>query len=106
MEVRIVLQSILQAESAELITCRFYIVGTVWNVFVAIVIFFTYMETRGLTLEQIDQRFKGVPRDQLVDITQVYYGVKPITEGELGSNAKLETNAKKDVKNSVEPSQA
>lgn len=100
MEVRIVLQSILQAESARLTMRRFYIVGTVWNVFVAIVIFFTYMETRGLTLEQIDQRFKGVPRDQLVDITQVYYGVKPITEAELGGNAK------QDVKNSVEPSQA
>jgi hypothetical protein len=106
MEVRIAIQSILQAESARLTTSRFYIVGTVWNVFVAVVIFFTYMETRGLTLEQIDQRFKGVPRDQLVDITQVYYGVKPITEGELESNAKLESNAQQDVKSSVEPSQA
>ncbi|RSL59541.1 hypothetical protein CEP54_007250 [Fusarium duplospermum] len=83
---------------------RFYIVGTIWNVFVAIVIFFTYMETRGLTLEQIDQRFKGVPRDQLGDITQVYYGMKPITEGELESTAKLESNAKQDVKKSVESS--
>ncbi|KAH7000945.1 general substrate transporter [Ilyonectria destructans] len=64
---------------------RFYIVGACWNIFVAVVIFFTYLETSGLTLEQIDQRFNGVPRDQLVDIMEVYDGSKPISEGELGN---------------------
>ncbi|KAK7418775.1 hypothetical protein QQX98_003793 [Neonectria punicea] len=64
---------------------RFYIVGVCWNVFVAIVIFFTYLETKGLTLEQIDQRFNGVPRDQLVDIIDAYDGGKPISEAELSN---------------------
>jgi hypothetical protein len=62
---------------------RFYIVGVVWNLFVATVIFFTYLETKGLTLEQIDQRFNGVPRDELVDITEVFNGTKPISDGEI-----------------------
>ncbi|ETS74585.1 hypothetical protein PFICI_13069 [Pestalotiopsis fici W106-1] len=61
----------------------FYIVGVVWNLFVATVIFFTYLETKDLTLEQIDQRFNGVPRDQLVEITEVYNGTKPISDGEI-----------------------
>ncbi|KAJ3543226.1 hypothetical protein NM208_g3686 [Fusarium decemcellulare] len=61
----------------------FYIVGVVWNLFVATVVFFTYLETSGLTLEQIDQRFNGVPRNQLVDITEVYNGTKPISDGEI-----------------------
>ncbi|KAH7157379.1 general substrate transporter [Dactylonectria estremocensis] len=62
---------------------RFYLVGVCWNIFVALVIFFTYMETSGLTLEQIDQRFNGVPRDELVDIVDAFDGGKPISEGEL-----------------------
>jgi hypothetical protein len=49
----------------------------------AIVIWFTYLETKGLTLEQIDQRFEGVPRDQLVDVIQAYDGGKPISDKEL-----------------------
>ncbi len=37
-------------------------------------------------MEQIDKRFDGVPRDQLDDIIDVYNGVKPISEAELGHN--------------------
>ena len=46
----------------------------------AVVIWFTYLETSGLTLEQIDQRFNGVPRDQLNDLIDTYDGGKPINE--------------------------
>ncbi|KAH9909950.1 general substrate transporter [Xylariomycetidae sp. FL2044] len=62
---------------------RFYIVGVAWNIFMATVIFFTYVETKGLTLEQIDQRFKGVPRDQVGDVIEAYDGGKPISDAEL-----------------------
>ncbi|KAG4435625.1 hypothetical protein IFR05_008900 [Cadophora sp. M221] len=65
---------------------RFYIVGVFWNLFAATVIGFTYLETKGLSLEQIDKRFEGVPRDQLEDIIETYNGVKPISEAELGKN--------------------
>jgi hypothetical protein len=61
----------------------FYIVGVVWNTMVAVVIFFTYLETKGLTLEQIDQRFNGVPRDQIVEVVEAFDGGKPISETEL-----------------------
>jgi hypothetical protein len=66
---------------------RFYIVGVCWNVFMALVIGFTYLETKGLTLEQIDQRFNGVPRDQLGDILDIHAGEKPISEAEMGKGA-------------------
>jgi hypothetical protein len=66
---------------------RFYIVGVCWNVFMATVIGFTYLETKGLTLEQIDQRFNGVPRDQLGDILDIHAGEKPISEAEMGKRA-------------------
>uniref|UniRef100_A0A8H7N8S4 Major facilitator superfamily (MFS) profile domain-containing protein n=1 Tax=Bionectria ochroleuca TaxID=29856 RepID=A0A8H7N8S4_BIOOC len=69
---------------------RFYIVGVCWNVFVAIVIAFTYIETKGLTLEQIAQRFEGVPRGEVLDVIEAYDGGKPITE--------LETCEKEDRK--------
>ncbi|KAF1974753.1 MFS general substrate transporter [Bimuria novae-zelandiae CBS 107.79] len=59
---------------------RFYIVGECWNVFMAVVIAFTNLETKGLTPEQIDQRFEGVPRDQLIDVVEAYDGGKPISE--------------------------
>lgn len=72
---------------------RFYIVGVVWNIFVAAIIYFTYLETSGLTLEQIDQRFNGVPRDQLVDITEIFDGMKPISEGEINDNAECSHKA-------------
>ncbi|KAI1869758.1 hypothetical protein JX265_001990 [Neoarthrinium moseri] len=62
---------------------RFYIVGVVWNTFIAVVIFFTYIETKSLTLEQIDQRFNGVPADHLVDVIEAYDGGKPISELEV-----------------------
>ncbi|KAF2648240.1 general substrate transporter [Lophiostoma macrostomum CBS 122681] len=62
---------------------RFYIVGVCWNVFMATVIGITYLETKGLTLEQIDKRFEGVPRDQLVDVIEAFDGGKPISEKEL-----------------------
>ncbi|WQF84160.1 Putative major facilitator, sugar transporter, major facilitator superfamily [Colletotrichum destructivum] len=62
---------------------RFYIVGVAWNILAAFVIYFTYMETKGLILEQIDKRFNGIPRDQLDDVIEAYYGGKPISEGEL-----------------------
>ncbi|KAM5344119.1 hypothetical protein ACJ41O_012656 [Fusarium nematophilum] len=67
---------------------RFYIVGVVWNLFVATVVGFTYLETSGLTLEQIDQRFNGVPRDQLVDITEVFDGTKPISDMDIDNNTR------------------
>ncbi|CAH0028748.1 unnamed protein product [Clonostachys rhizophaga] len=70
---------------------RFYIVGVCWNVFVAIVIAFTYIETKGLTLEQIAQRFEGIPRGEVLDVIEAYDGGKPITE--------LETCEKEDRKN-------
>lgn len=63
----------------------------VWNIFVAIVIFFTYIETKGLTLEQIDKRLHGVPVEQL-DIIEAYDGGKPIEEGEIRKPAKGATN--------------
>ncbi|KAI1399481.1 hypothetical protein F4819DRAFT_465028 [Hypoxylon fuscum] len=62
---------------------RFYIIGVVWDIFVAIVIYFTYVETKGLTLEQIDKRFHGVPVEQ-VDVIDAYDGGRPIAERELG----------------------
>ncbi|GKT97547.1 hypothetical protein Ct61P_15397 [Colletotrichum tofieldiae] len=65
------------------ISWRFYIVGVVWNTLMALVIYFAYMETKGLTLEQIDKRFNGIPRDHLDDVIEAYDGGKPITEGEL-----------------------
>lgn len=49
----------------------------------AIVIGFTYVETKGLTLEQIEKRFEGVPRNELGDITEVYNGNKPIEDSEV-----------------------
>ncbi|XDG10290.1 hypothetical protein ABKA04_009905 [Annulohypoxylon sp. FPYF3050] len=61
---------------------RFYIVGVVWNIFAAIVIYFTYVETKGLTLEQIDNRLHGLPVDH-VDVIEAYDGNKPISDGEL-----------------------
>ena len=62
---------------------RFYIVGVCWNVSVAVAIMLTYLETKGLSLEQIDKRFQGVPRDQLDSIVVVYNGQKPIMETEV-----------------------
>lgn len=56
----------------------------------AVVIWFTYLETKGLTLEQIDQRFNGVPRDQLVDVVDQYDGGKPIDDSELSKELKLD----------------
>lgn len=50
---------------------------------IALVIWFTYLETKGLTLEQIDQRFNGVPRDQIVEVVEAFDGGKPISETEL-----------------------
>ncbi|KAH8897183.1 general substrate transporter [Thozetella sp. PMI_491] len=67
---------------------RFYIVGVCWNVFVATVIAFTYIETKGLSLEQIAQRFQGVPRDQLVDVIEAYDGGNPITGKEVSEKAR------------------
>lgn len=66
---------------------RFYIVGICWNTAVAIVIFFTYLETKGLTLEQIDKRFQGVPRDQIDNVVEEYNGNKPVSDTELDSKA-------------------
>ena len=57
----------------------------------AVVIWFTWLETKGLTLEQIDQRFQGVPRDQLVDIVDVYNGEKPVAEAETVPSSAKET---------------
>lgn len=65
----------------------FYIVGVCWNMFAAIVIWFTYMETQGLTLEQIDQRFEGVPRSQLGNVIVAYNGDKPLSEAEIAGNS-------------------
>ncbi len=65
----------------------FYIVGVVWNIFVATVIFFTYVETKGLTLEQVDKRLRGEPVEE-VDVIDAYDGGRPITEGEMGEPAK------------------
>lgn len=73
---------------------RFYIIGVVWNVLVAVVIYFTYVETKGLTLEQIDKRLHGEPVD--VDVIEAYDGGKPIAEGELGKPT--EATSKVDVK--------
>lgn len=75
---------------------RFYIIGVVWNIFVAIVIYFTWIETMGLTLEQIDKRLHGVPVEQ-IDVIDAYDGGKPITEGELGKPTH-EATASLDVK--------
>lgn len=68
-----------------------------WNVFVAIVIAFTYLETKGLTLEQIDQRFAGVPRDQIDSIVEVYNGEKPVSDNELGKTRATEVTETKAV---------
>jgi hypothetical protein len=59
----------------------------------AVVIWFTYLETSGLTLEQIDQRFNGVPRDQLNDLIDTYDGGKPINESELRNVSRAEASA-------------
>ncbi|KAI1456416.1 general substrate transporter [Annulohypoxylon moriforme] len=61
---------------------RFYIIGVVWNIFAAIVIYFTYVETKGLSLEQIDNRLRGIPveRIDIIDASE------PGTEGELAKS--------------------
>ncbi|KAK0103708.1 hypothetical protein ONS95_005715 [Cadophora gregata] len=80
---------------------RFYIIGVCWNIFAATVIAFTYLETKGLSLEQIDKRFEGIPRDQLDDIIETYNGMKPISEAELGKvpvepvSTEMQVNVKK-----------
>lgn len=68
----------------------FYIIGVVWNMFVAVVIYFTYIETKGLTLEQIDKRLHGMPVD--VDVIEAYDGGKPIAKGELGKPTEVASN--------------
>ncbi|EFW98607.1 phosphoribosyl diphosphate synthase isoform 4 [Grosmannia clavigera kw1407] len=73
---------------------RFYLVGICWNTLVTVVIFFTYLETKGLTLEQIDKRFQGVPRDQLDSIVEVYNGEKPILETEIVSKSEKDKDTK------------
>ncbi|KIX05162.1 uncharacterized protein Z518_06034 [Rhinocladiella mackenziei CBS 650.93] len=65
---------------------RFYIIGVVWDIFMAIVIVFTYIETKGLTLEQIQKRFEGTPRSELGNILEVYHGEKPLQEFELDNS--------------------
>lgn len=57
----------------------------------AAVIWLTYMETKGLTLEQIDKRFEGVPRNQL--------GVIEAVDGRSGMEKETSVKtAEEDVK--------
>lgn len=63
----------------------------------ALAIAFTYLETKGLTLEQIDQRFQGVPRDQIDNIIEVYHGEKPVSDNELGKSREKEVTETKAV---------
>ncbi|CAK7245895.1 MAG: hypothetical protein STHCBS139747_007500 [Sporothrix thermara] len=61
----------------------FYIIGVVWNIFMAIVIAFTWYETKGLSLEQIDQVFNGVPRKQILNAVLEGEEISPVKTGEL-----------------------
>ena len=61
----------------------FYIIGTIWDVFMTVVIGFTWLETKGLTLEQIDQLFHGVPRKQLLSMGPALHGEKPTDTMEM-----------------------
>ncbi|KAI1262649.1 general substrate transporter [Xylariaceae sp. FL1019] len=74
---------------------RFYIVGVVWNIFVAVLIYFTFIETKGLTLEQVEQRFSGVPRSEIAPVIEAYDGEKPISESDLSPGQDLEQVAVK-----------
>jgi hypothetical protein len=47
------------------------------------VIWFTFIETKDLTLEQIDKRFNGTPRSEIKDVIEDYNGEKPLAEDEL-----------------------
>lgn len=49
----------------------------------ALVIAFTFIETNGLTLKQIDKLFNGVPRSEITDVIEAYNGNKPIVGGEV-----------------------
>lgn len=49
----------------------------------ALVVGFTYIETKGLTLEQIQQRFEGVKRQDIRALAEVYNGEKPLQDFEL-----------------------
>ncbi|RDW56413.1 hypothetical protein BP6252_14158 [Coleophoma cylindrospora] len=64
---------------------KFYIIGIVWNVFMAGIIGLTYIETKGLTLEQIEKRFEGVPLNELGDIIEAYNSEKPLDDSEIPS---------------------
>ncbi|KAJ8120551.1 hypothetical protein O1611_g10341 [Lasiodiplodia mahajangana] len=78
---------------------RFYIVGVVWNILVATLIYFTFIETKGLTLEQVELRFSGVPRDEIVPVIEAYDEEKPISDSELAPEQDLErVDVKVDVK--------
>ena len=49
----------------------------------AIVIAFTWYETKGLSLEQIDQVFNGVPRKQILNAVLEGEEISPVKTGEL-----------------------
>jgi hypothetical protein len=52
----------------------------------ALVVGFTFIETKGLTLEQIDQVFNGTPRSEILDVIEAYDGNQPISDKDLRVN--------------------
>jgi hypothetical protein len=58
----------------------------------AVVIYFTFIETKGLTLEQIEKRFEGVRRSDIADVVEELNGEEPLKDAEIGPSLETERN--------------
>lgn len=50
---------------------KFYMVNGSWNVALIVFIFFSWVETKGKTLEEIDACFDGAKHSDVVDISHL-----------------------------------
>jgi hypothetical protein len=64
----------------------------------ALVIWFTFIETKDLTLEQVEKRFNGVPRDEIMDVIEAYNGEKPLSSDEVAQGASVQDASEIPVK--------